>query len=57
MNDQEWRVPAPKDDPEARKALPAREAGVGPRLVPDANIVEGEMEEEDGKGAPACPFS
>ena len=57
MNDREWQVPAPKEDPEARKAPPDRDGGGDPRLVPDANIVEGEMQEDKSKDPPACPFS
>jgi hypothetical protein len=51
--DDEWEFPAPMDDPEARGA----KRGAAPRLVPDENIVEGEIEEDGRKGPSGCPFS
>jgi hypothetical protein len=54
--DDEWRVPAPADDPEARKARLVRDGGGRARLVPEEDIVEGQIE-EGGRDLPSCPFS
>jgi hypothetical protein len=53
----EWRVPAPKEDPEARKVRLVRDDDGGARLVPGGNVVEGEMEEDGAEDRPSCPFS
>ncbi|HEX8483706.1 MAG TPA: hypothetical protein VF650_17535 [Allosphingosinicella sp.] len=57
MSEEEWRLPAPREDPEARKARLVRDGEGGARLVPGGDIVEGETEENEGKDAPSCPFS
>ena len=46
--DDEWEFPAPREDPEARKATPGQGGGGCPHIVPDRNFVEGDMEEEEG---------
>ncbi|HYW16597.1 MAG TPA: hypothetical protein VE891_10675 [Allosphingosinicella sp.] len=56
MSDDEWQLPVPEQDPESRGAKLVRDES-GARLVPDGNIVEGEMEEDARKDAPSCPFS
>jgi hypothetical protein len=57
MTDDEWQLPAPREDPETRgfrlPGVDKDEAG----LVPDSNFVEGEMEEDGRKGPSGCPFS
>ncbi len=53
----DWEFPAPREDPETRKAKLVRDDEGGARLVPGDNIVEGEMEEDDRKGPSGCPFS
>ena len=57
MSDDEWQVPAPRDDPEIYKAGLVRDGDGRARLVPKENIVEGEMEEDGRKEPPGCPFS
>ena len=54
---EEWGVPAPAADPEARKARLVRDEDGGARLVPQEKIAEGQFEEEAGKAPPSCPFS
>jgi hypothetical protein len=57
MNDDEWELPAPREDPETRGfRLPGADEG-GAKLVPNDNIVEGDMEEDVRKGPSGCPFS
>jgi hypothetical protein len=51
MND-DWEFPAPKEDPEARKAK--SEGGGCPRLIPDRDFVEGDV--DDGGPAPDAPL-
>ena len=50
--DDDWEFPAPREDPEARKATPGREGGGCPHIVPDGNFVEGDVDEEDGRQEP-----
>jgi hypothetical protein len=50
--DDDWQFPAPRDDPEARKAKPGQESSGCPRIVPDGNFVEGEMPDEDSALTP-----
>jgi hypothetical protein len=57
MSEDEWQCPAPMEDPEIRGFKPARDAKGETRLVPDHNIVEGEIEEDGRKDGPSCPFS
>ncbi|MGZ8286234.1 MAG: hypothetical protein ACXW27_12310 [Allosphingosinicella sp.] len=45
----EWRLPAPAEDPEAGKATFFPDVDGCPRLVPDGNFVEGEITDEGGK--------
>jgi hypothetical protein len=52
MDDDEWQFPAPMEDPEVRGA----KRGAAPKLVPDENIVEGDVEEDARKDGPSCPF-
>jgi len=58
MND-DWEFPAPREDPETRKATPGHDGGGCPRLVPDGNFVEGEMrddaDEEGGRDRQGSP--
>lgn len=55
MND-DWELPAPREDPEARKATPGQEGSGCPRLVPDGNFVEGEIPDEgSARDAPPSP--
>jgi hypothetical protein len=53
----DWQVPAPEQDPEVYKPRPVGDGKGGPRLVPDHNIVEGELEQDGRKNPPSCPFS
>jgi len=53
----EWRLPVPDEDPETYKAGLVRDDKGGARLVPDGNIVEGELEKDHTKDQPSCPFS
>jgi hypothetical protein len=55
--DDEWRLPAPMEDPEIYKAGLVRDDKGGARLVPDHDIVEGEMKEDGRNDRPSCPFS
>lgn len=55
MSDDEWRVPAPREDPEIYRARLVRDEK-GARLVPGDDIVEGGTE-GGGEPAPKCPFS
>jgi len=55
MSDDEWQFPAPREDPEGRKAEPAREGGGCPRLVPDSNFVEGDVDGEGDSDAGSSP--
>ena len=57
MSDDEWQFPAPREDPESRGTRLVRDDKGGAKLVPDHNIVEGEVEEDGAKDAPSCPFS
>jgi hypothetical protein len=57
MSDDEWRLPAPREDPEIYKAGLVRDDKGGARLVPGGNVVEGEFEEDGRKDTPSCPFS
>lgn len=53
--DDDWEFPAPREDPEARKATPGQDSGGCPHIVPDHNFVEGEMaEDEDGDEEPGA---
>ncbi|HEU0134054.1 MAG TPA: hypothetical protein VFR28_04455 [Allosphingosinicella sp.] len=56
MSDDEWRLPVPREDPEARKARLVRDDEGGARLVPQGDIVEGAMDDR-AKDEPGCPFS
>ncbi|MEO7826473.1 MAG: hypothetical protein ABIR60_04965 [Allosphingosinicella sp.] len=52
MND-DWEFPAPQNDPEARGPAPAGGGQSCPRIVPDVNFVEGDIEEdEEGEPSP-----
>lgn len=53
----DWRLPVPDEDPEVYKAGLVRDGKSGARLVPNDNIVEGELAEEAGEKPPSCPFS
>ena len=54
--DDDWEFPAPVEDPEARKVKPGQEGSGGcPRIVPDGNFVEGDIEEEEGFAQDAPP--
>ncbi|MGA9581730.1 MAG: hypothetical protein WBR13_07155 [Allosphingosinicella sp.] len=54
----DWQLPVPNEDPEVYKAGLVRDEKGGARLVPNDNIVEGELAEEEGGKAPSgCPFS
>jgi hypothetical protein len=53
-DDDEWQFPAPLEDPEARKS--GEKGGGFPRIVPDSNFVEGDVEEDGRKDGPSCPF-
>lgn len=44
---EEWQLPVPREDPEARKESAVSDGGGCPRIVPDGNFIEGEM--EDGR--------
>ena len=58
MNDEEWQFPAPMmEDPEVRGFKPPEAGESGARMVPDRNIVEGDIEEDGRKGPSGCPFS
>lgn len=48
----EWQLPVPKEDPEARKESVDRDGGGCPRIVPDGNFVEGEIKEGDDRVPP-----
>jgi hypothetical protein len=52
VNDDDWQFPAPLEDPESRGA----KKGGAPKLIPDENIVEGDIEEDGRKSGPSCPF-
>jgi len=56
MND-DWQLPAPREDPEIYKAGLIRDGQGGARRVAKDNIVEGELEEDGRKDPPSCPFS
>jgi hypothetical protein len=56
MSEEEWKLPAPREDPESREAWLVLDGRGRARLVPRGNIVEGEMEEDGGKAPPSCPF-
>jgi hypothetical protein len=56
MSDDEW-FPALMEDPESRGAKRAKDGESGARLVPDENVVEGQIEEDGRKDGPSCPFS
>lgn len=51
----DWAVPAPKEDPEARPAAAVSDGSGCPRLVPDGNFVEGQMAEDEGQDPDATP--
>jgi hypothetical protein len=53
----DWELPVPREDPEVYKAGLVRDDEGRARLVPGDNIVEGEMEEDERKDRPSCPFS
>lgn len=59
MDEDEWEIPAPIEDPEVRGTRLVRNAEGEARLVPTGNVVEGELDEEAAaKGSPSgCPFS
>jgi hypothetical protein len=53
----EWQLPAPKEDPEARTSSLGDGAGC-PVIVPDGNFVEGDIIDDGGKDPgrdPALP--
>jgi hypothetical protein len=45
----EWQLPVPKEDPEARPASLDRDGGGCPFPMPDVDIVESEIEDDDGE--------
>lgn len=51
----EWQLPVPREDPEARKETVLPEGGGCPRLVPDGNFVEGQMDDGDDREPPMDP--
>ncbi|MET1111610.1 MAG: hypothetical protein ABWX67_08815 [Allosphingosinicella sp.] len=55
MDDDEWQVPAPMEDPESRGFRPVRDDKGAIRLVPTDDAAEDGQ--DGGKGAPTCPFS
>ncbi|HEU0099837.1 MAG TPA: hypothetical protein VFQ67_13825 [Allosphingosinicella sp.] len=57
MSEDEWELPAPREDPEIYKAGLVRDGDGRARLVPEENVVEGEPSDEGGKDGPGCPFS
>lgn len=52
---EEWQLPVPKEDPEARKEPVVPDGGGCPRLVPDGNFVEGEIKDEGREDSPSDP--
>ena len=59
MDEDEWEIPVPMEDPEVRGTRLVRNAEGEARLVPTGNVVEGELDPEAAtKDAPSgCPFS